>query len=307
MTKKKLDENLNTTPIIQKLKSFGYDQIKIVRSNKIMVLTEHADRIKILTDIEKCLKNCQYKKQPIHDSSIGRIELNNSLIKIYCKPSNKQGIQSAGILNEFILFENVRKYLKQTDSLTIHLIHNNKKFILKDIQTIQLVGRNTTNRKKADVIFESANKSYHFSLKKDDSEFWESADTYIGDTFKTVMKKNNIEPLKDKNNQYSVQPSLAIKATKKEKIDVVFGTDLLNNGGVIYRTFSNDDFKLIDNILHITISTLITKPDELNNQFDVYFICRNDKSRTSNKFYPGLRLMAVTPSRITKPTYVLKR
>jgi hypothetical protein len=139
---------------------------------------------------------------------------------------------------------------------------------------------------------------------------WESADSYYAKKAKDIIDRLIIDKkvtLSGRNIK-KITPNIAIEATKKEAKDVVFGSDLLGAGAVLYRTWKASDFKITENgNLEIISSKIYTNEREVENgDHSVYFLIRNDSSRKGSKIYPGIRVLAVGKTRINKNVLVVK-
>jgi hypothetical protein len=108
---------------------------------------------------------------------------------------------------------------------------------------------------------------------------------------------------------FKMTPNLGIKANNKEKQAVVFGSDLLDNGFVVVRTFRSSDFQMTldGHILEVKVTKIIDKMRDLKGKSDIFFLIRNDSSRRGSKIRPGLRVLAVSATRINKNVKVVTR
>lgn len=90
--------------------------------------------------------------------------------------------------------------------------------------------------------------AYNISVKKDNAEMWESADSLWGqkaaEYVKKLEKKGKITLQQEKTGHFTITPNIAIEATADEARDVVFGSDILGQGVVITKTFRESDFNL---------------------------------------------------------------
>jgi hypothetical protein len=104
-------------------------------------------------------------------------------------------------------------------------------------------------------------------------------------------------------------PNIAVEASAKEIEAVVFGSDLLGNGFVVVRTFRSSDFTLTQNgdILEVKVTKIIDKMRDLRGDSNIYFLIRNDSSRKGSKIRPGLRVLAVSATRINKNVKIVNR
>ena len=256
----------------------------------------------------------RYDNTPSSTSSIGMVYLNN--FSIMAKPKNRQGGRSAGIENEIIIIKQINEMIEQAHSpidIIFKIKGKSKTCKYSNITECLEMGRDTSGRKKADIVLVNTNKKkYGVSIKKDGAEIWESADRYWGDKAKKYldreMKNGNIV-LDDMGSFFKVNPNFAIKATGAEVRNVVFGSDLLGGGAIIERTFGSKDFEYDGktNTLTIWSSDVITQPSEVKGDKAVWFLIRNDKTRNIRQLYKGLRVLAVKASRINKFVMRLRR
>jgi hypothetical protein len=108
---------------------------------------------------------------------------------------------------------------------------------------------------------------------------------------------------------FSITPNLGVPATAREREAVVFGSDILNKGFVVVRTFRGSDFKVIDNgdTLEIKVTKIIDKMSDLKGKYGIYFLIRNDASRKGSKIRPGIRVLAVQATRINKNVKIVRK
>lgn len=238
--------------------------------------------------------NGVYDRTPSGQSSIGRVVIGDK--KIYIKPKDKP---NAGIDNEVKLFQKIREYLEQP--IDISFVSDDKEVSFNECESVKLSGTDTANRKKADVVLSSKHRQYNLSLKKDGAQMWESADNYYKTKAENILDKNK-HILIHCGTYYKIEPNIAVKATLQEQLDVIFGSDILGSGSVVFRSFSDSDFHFGSNKLKIYCSKIIDQVSEIE---PVYFLIRNDKTRKSIRQYPGIRVLAVTESRINKNVKVL--
>ena len=217
----------------------------------------------------------------------------------------KAGIYHRGIQNEFFYLNKIEKHLETKKSLNL-IITDNKYELSYEICEILSVQRDTSNRKKSDINMVDINGNIiPISIKKDSAEMWESADSYWAENAKLIIEDNK-SLLSYENGVYRVVPNLAVIATQEEKRDVIFGSDILNRGMVLVKTFRNSDFQYDEktNTLIVTVSKIVLESDDLD---DIYFLIRNDRSRKSSKILPGIRVVAVSNTRITSNVKVVGR
>jgi hypothetical protein len=284
--------------VIKDLESFGYTNYKKKSKKTLIVFTDNK-RLDVINDITSKLIHSVYDRTPTSTSSLGLIKDVRG-ISIIVKPNGKQGVCSAGIENEQTLVDNINKYTTN-NPINIRFFDNNIEYIITNVISASGVGTSTAGRKKADVKIHTLYGEYNISLKKDNAEYWESADTLFRTQaerhINELKNSNKIEIKQHELGYFTITPNIAIKATPEQVKDVVFGSDILNCGAVITRTFNSNDFLFLDNQLTISCSSIITSPDNIPEDKQVWFLIRNDKTRTSG-VYRGLRVLASYEKRL---------
>ena len=301
--------NLSMDEIKSRLTAAGYNNFKDKSSRQVFVLVDNVNRVELLQKIEKIFSSEGAKYDPEKgQSSVGMVVVGR--FSIGASPASKQGKKSAGLDNEDTLINNINSFVKN-GPINIKFIAGKKTFKVDGVIKAIEMGRDTSGRKKSDVNLQTkSGKKIPISLKKDGAEMWESADSYYAKKAKDIIDRLIIDKkvtLSGRNIK-KITPNIAIKATKKEAKDVVFGSDLLGTGAVLYRTWKASDFKITENgNLEITSSKIYTNEREVENgDHSVYFLIRNDSSRKGSKIYPGIRVLAVGKTRINKNVLVVK-
>lgn len=248
-------------------------------------------------------------------SSIGHLVVEGKFL-ITAKPKSRQGSASAGVENEIMLVEEINNAIKDSGvgSVTVQFKHGADTFKLTNVTSVVRAGADTAGRKKSDVNIVSKGKPVPISIKKDNAENWESADSYWGATARKFIDyaiENGKAELKKDGNVYKLEPNLAVKANREEKENVVFGSDILKGGGaVIKKTFGREDFKYDakKNVLTIAVSEVMRDLTDVTGDSDVWFLIRNDRTRLGSQIgYPGLRVLAVYQSRVNQNVVKLTR
>lgn len=289
--------------ILAKLQEMGYG-MKPVVGKRIQVLVD-GHRPSIMGKIAAAFGGC-VNPDPRKGSSLGCVEIPGSDCSILVKPASRQGSQSAGITNETFLVDTLNQYLNNGVK-NFKFKNGDKELVCRDVISVEMTGRDTKSRKKSDVRVNMADGStMNFSVKKDNAECWESADTFARDITKTVLEKaladNLVEMKPIAGGVFKLSKNIAWRATKEQALDVVFGSDLNHkNGAVIIRTFTATDFQASADTVEIEVSGVLSELTDLEERHHVYFLIRNDRSRISGVAgFPGIRVLAVTKSRITK-------
>jgi hypothetical protein len=301
--------NLSMDEIKSRLTAAGYNNFKDKSSHQVFVLVDNVNRVELLQKIEKIFSSEGAKYDPEKgQSSVGMVVVGR--FSIGASPASKQGKKSAGLDNEDTLINNINSFVKN-GPINIKFIAGKKTFKVDGVIKAIEMGRDTSGRKKSDVNLQTkSGKIIPISLKKDGAEMWESADSYYAKKAKDIIDRLIIDKkvtLSGRNIK-KITPNIAIEATKKEAKDVVFGSDLLGTGAVLYRTWKASDFKITENgNLEIISSKIYTNEREVENgDHSVYFLIRNDSSRKGSKIYPGIRVLAVGKTRINKNVLVVK-
>lgn len=302
--------------IITVLQNLNLDSYKKNSANRVTVYVPAAARKETMQVLLQRLDGAEYNKN-FPGSSIGAIRYKGGDILV--KPEGKTGTQSAGLDNEKQLVDAINRFTAEVGALDVTFVGDNGKSITaKNVTSAISAGADTTDRKKSDVNLISGNKTVPISLKKSSAEYWESADTLWGKRADAVVEKllaaGKIEltPLektrKDGVQFVKIKPEVAVKATPEETIQVVFGSDLLGQGGVVKQTFDDEHYTLNGNQLTVTADLVITKPEDIPENEIVYWLIRNDSTRTRpNHKYPGLRVLASYAKRINKNVLVVKQ
>ncbi len=295
-----------TQGILSQLESIGYTNFKPIQGRKVQVLTDE-HRVSAMERIARLLGGV-INPDPRKGSSLGCVEVGG--FNVLVKPASRQGSNSAGISNETFALEAIQAAL-EAGAKNVRFKTAEREVLLKNVQAVELTGRDTSARKKSDMVFHMTDGSvFKVSLKKDNAECWESADTFARDIVRGVLTKALEEQLvsleKLPGNIFKISKNLAWRATKEQALDLVFGSDLRHNGAVVVKTFSRSSFSLQGDTLEIEVSGILSELSDLDEDQHVYFLVRNDRSRLSGVAgYPGLRVLAVTKSRITKNVVLL--
>jgi len=296
--------------IEKRLRKMGYNKFKKESSKTISILTE-GNRVDVLEKVEKNLQDMNAKYDPNKgSSSIGAVVADKFTIK--ARPASKQGKGSAGLGNEDAMINGIEQFTKN-GPMTVCITDGKKKYEYKNVIGVEEVGRDTTNRKKADVRLKiKGGGKIPISIKKDNAEIWESADSYYSSIAKKVVDREEVRgtiAIEQKGSISYMQPNLGIKTTNSEKRDVVFGSDLLNKGFVVVKTFRGSDFQMSKDgdMLYVYVTQIIDKISDLKGKDDIFFLIRNDSSRKGSKIRPGLRVLAVKGTRINKNVKVVTK
>lgn len=288
----------------------GHDKFKDKSRTNFQVLVDGVNRVDLLKQIENLFSAIGGKYDPNKgSSSVGAVVVGR--FSIGAAPLSKQGKRSAGLDNEDTIIVQLNNLLRD-GPLHVEFTGGGKSFRVENVKQVEEVGRDTSGRKKSDVnLITMDGIKIPLSLKKDNAEMWESADSYYSKKAKEIIDaqvrlgKVKLEGSITK----KVLPNIAVKASTQETADVVFGSDIIQNkGAVLYRTFSSSDFKVDESgeTIMVTVSEIYRTVAEVERgKQAVYFLIRNDSSRKGSKIYPGIRVLAVGKSRINQNVVVV--
>lgn len=302
------ESEMSYADVEAQLNAMGYTNLKKMTSNKLAVLTND-NRVKTLEKIQSAFKGSSYDTKPGSDSSAGRVKIGS--FTVLAKPASKQGTASAGVENEHMVVDFINTACKSGPMNIIFNGDNRNTFEVFGCVEAKAVGGDTAGRKKADIVLiDYKHNQYPISIKKDDAETWESADSYFGAEAKRIIDKaikDGVTKAVDHGSYFTLEPNIAVEATAKEKRDVVFGSDLEGKGCIVTKTFNTKSFTQVDDVVEIDCSHIITSMRDVKGDKDVYFLMRNDKTRKSVKEYPGVRVLAAYAKRINKNVKIVKR
>lgn len=286
------------------LEELGYP-LKPISGARIAVLVE-GDRTQHLKTLTQTLGGTlDYSSAVLKASSVGAVKYGQ--FYIFVKPAKRQGSKSAGVENELQLNNSINQIIKDNVE-PLHIIfkdeHGNKTFSVDKVESSELMGRFTSGRRKADIILKtSTGKIIPISIKKDNAEMWESADSFYGQTAANYVRRlSALKKVRVKNlgSYYFLEPNFAIPANAQEKRNVIFGSDILEGKGcVVFRTFREQDFSYDGrkSTLTIRVSKIIENVNDIDRKYNVWFLVRNDRTRTMAGIQ-GLRVLAVPEKRI---------
>lgn len=317
LAKQKLDTQAigPANTIVSALQNLNLDDYKVNSLNRVTVYVPAKDRKATMQLLLQRLDSAVFDRN-YGASSIGGIRYAGGGILV--KPAGGTGEKSAGLANEKQLVDAINRFVEEVGPLDVTFVGDNGKSITaRGVTQAISAGADTKGRKKSDVNLVAAGKIVPISLKKSSAEYWESADSLWGKKADSAVEqladsgRVELTPL-DKTRAdgaqfVKIKPEVAVRATPEETLQVVFGSDLLGQGGVVKQTFDDEHYKLEGNQLTVTADLVITKPDDIPENQRVYWLIRNDSTRTRpNHRYPGLRVLAAYASRINPKTLVLK-
>lgn len=306
----------------QILRKNGYEQLK-PQGNKINVLVQiPAGRKKaefrtaILQEILKLLQtqlpesDAEFTNDP-GVSSIGGIVFTDSPVIVVVKDSGKQGDQSAGVANELELASLLQSLIQKYGTANVSFVdERGKRMTIKNCTNVEVAGRDTSNRKKADVVLTSERGSLPISIKKLDADMWESADNLFGERARKVLDKLiadgavKLEKIGDRKMKtgsipvYELSKEIVMEPTEEEAMQAIFGSDLNPKGGVVIQTFKPEHFKQVDNNVTVEAHAVITNKAEIPESHLMVWLLRNDSTRNGGSLgIAGIRPLGVTLTR----------
>ena len=316
------EEEPITKPQVEKvLKNDGYEHLK-VSGNKITVLTQLPDGSKSgefrKATIDEILQTLS-REVPEHEpsfssatnlSSIGGILFKNSKVHIVVKDIGKQGDKSAGIANEVEIAGMIESVIQKYGSADITFTDDRGvELEIKNADNVIVAGRDTGNRKKADILITSEDQSLPISIKKVDAAAWESADSMFGAKAKTIIDKlikdGKLEliELKDETTAkgepvYKLSKEIVIEPTAEEAMNAIFGSDINPAGGVIIQTFKPEHYTQDEDKIDVEAHIVIKEIDDIPQSHLMVWLLRNDKTRNIASIgYAGIRPLGVTLER----------
>jgi len=318
------DDQLKTVTkhdVEQTLRKAGYEDFKI-NGNKINVLVqiptgqqESEFRIAMLDEILSQLKKMyrtqvQFSNDP-GLSSLGGIVFDNSPVSIVVKDIGKQGNNSAGVGNELEMAGLIASVIEKYTTANITFVDpRGKKMTIKNCTHIDVKGRDTADRKKADVVLSSSKGSLPISIKKLNADMWESADTMIGARARVILDKlvkeglvklKKIGERKTRSGAvpvYALSKEIVMEPTEEEALSAVFGNDLNPKGGIVVQTFKPEHFVQDGATVTVDCHAVITNASEIPESHLMVWLLRNDSTRNGGTLgVAGIRPLGVTLAR----------
>ncbi len=306
----------------QILRANGYEDFK-VNGNKINVLVQipagqkkNEFRTAILNEILAILKQQLPEGDPEYSadpgiSSLGGVVFSASPVSVVVKDTGKQGDQSAGVANELEMASLLQSLIQKYGSANVTFIDpRGKKISIRNCTNVEVAGRDTADRKKADVVLTSAKGSLPISIKKLDADMWESADNLFGERARSILDKlvkkgivklNQIGERKMRTGTvpvYELSKEIVMEPTEQEALSAVFGADLNPKGGVVVQTFKPEHFTQEGNNVTVNCHAVITNAAEIPESHMMVWLLRNDSTRNGGSLgIAGIRPLGVTLTR----------
>lgn len=317
-----LVESVSKSDVESVLRTGGYEQFKI-NGNKINVLVQIPDGQKknefrklVLDEILELVKiklskdNPQFSNDP-GLSSLGGIVFPDSPVTIVVKDTGKQGDKSAGVANELELASILQSAIEEYGAITVTFKDpRGKKMAIRNCTNVEVAGRDTADRKKADVVLTSARGSLPISIKKMDADMWESADNMFGERARKILDKlvedgvvklQRVSERKTKSGSvpvYALSKEIVMEPTEEEALNAIFGNDLNPKGGVVVQTFKPEHFVQDGNQITVDCHAVIANSGDIPESHLMVWLLRNDSTRNGGSLgIAGIRPLGVTLSR----------
>jgi hypothetical protein len=314
-----LIENLSKPDIEAVLKKAGYGDLKVT-GNKIGVLVQIPDgekkelfRAQILKQVLALMQKNFPESDPTLSmdarlSSIGGIEFADNPVKILVKDTGNQGEQSAGVANEIEMASLLQSVIGRYGSVNVTFVDpRGKTLTINDCTAVDVAGRDTGGRKKADVVLQSPKRNLPISIKKLNAEAWESADNLFGKKARAIIDKlvkdkqvklNKLEKTRDGAPVFALSKEIVIEPTEEETMSAIFGSDLNPKGGIIIQTFKPEHFVQTGQDVTIEAHAVIASRADIPESHLMVWLLRNDPGRNSTALgIPGIRVMGATLTR----------
>jgi hypothetical protein len=309
----------NIAELITYLRQLGYTSIKKRDTASVNIYTSFKARSGVSESQQRTqmLDELATKAGGVRlatGGKAGSVRVGN--YKIFALPKNSTNTKAPGVDNEKyivdVLTDMITEFGENKSCDVLFTDKGGHKFLCRDVKRTVHVGTATRDRRKADIVLKGRN-DYPISIKKDNANFWESADTYWGKTAAHYITQESkagnvaVEPLDTRT--IKITPSISIEATDGESRDVVFGNDISLHGCVVIRTFAADDFTYTgeDNTIHVSVDYIVETLNHLPKSKRVWFNIRNDRLRRSINNYPGTRVLGAVESSIPIKTVRIKR
>ena len=315
----RLVESVTKQEVESALKTAGYEELKH-SGNKLNVLVQIPDgakknefRKQVLNDVLVSLKRTLKQANPVFNpdpglSSLGGITFDESPVSVVIKDVGKQGEKSAGVANEMELASIIQSSVDEFGQVNVTFEdERGKKMTIKGCNIVEVVGRDTAERKKADVVLKNQRGgSLPISIKKLDADAWESADTLFGARAKEIIEKLVSEGVVElieigqrenkrtgeKTPVYKLSKEIVVEPTPEEAMDAIFGSDLNPKGGVVVQTFKPEHFEQVEDNIKVHAHAVITKKEDIPESHLMVWLIRNDSTRSNPM--PGLRTLGAT-------------
>jgi hypothetical protein len=317
-----LSEAKNSGPskddIRKVLEKAGYSNIKEA-GNKLQVLAQIPDgekkndyRVAVMNELLAVLSKAfsdsgvEYSSDA-RLSSLGGIIFSDSPVKVLVKDSGKQGDQSAGVANEIEMAGIIASMIEKYGKVNVKFIDpRGKSLTLRNVTDVDVAGRDTSDRKKADVVLRSKSNQLPVSIKKVNADMWESADSMFGKRAREILDKLidekvvKLKKIKMRGDQpvYELSKEIVMEPTEEEAMQAIFGSDINPKGGIVVQTFKPEHFTQEENNITIECHAVITSKEDIPESHIMVWLLRNDSDRNSKTMgIAGIRPLGVTAKR----------
>lgn len=310
-TNPQLSQVVDKATIIATLKNAGFEVID--KGSAITILVELPEGETIGSQRNKVMKSAleilqkQFPGASYSDDrrfgSKGGIVFPNSTNYVLVKAKKDQGGGSSGKLNEINLIEMLGGLIETYGPINVTFIDKRgTKLGIKNCTKVTDDSTKIAGRKKADVTLSSSTGSLPISLKKVNAQQWESADSLFGSRAKEILdnlQKQGAIKLNVVNSStgkyYQLSKEIVVEPTPEEAMNAIFGSDLLNKGGVVIQTFEDEHFITKGNNVIIQCQYVIKSKEDIPEDHLMVWLIRNEKKRSNP--LPGLRTVGVTLTR----------
>lgn len=289
---------------IGKLSEKGYQVQRTTEHGRIIRIYTERNRLEVVEEVLKIFpelrRNPRKCTELLFPGKRGRIEV---------KP--RQKAFSAGIQNEVVLFEEIRKKLDKKLPIDICFMDSSGSFLCRGVRNVEQVGSDTKGKKKADLLLRGF-RDYRISIKKASAEYWESSDRYAGKKARKILEhlvsESRVEllPLEEKKR---LSKEITYPATLEETGVVVFGSDL-SGGCVVVQDFVPGCLRETGESSYLLpVRKLYLNPVQVyeDKEDSVWFLIRNDRTRNSRSLgIPGIRVLATYHSRVASRKNIIR-
>ena len=311
-------EGVTKADLESALSKAGYTNFKY-SGNKMQVLVQIPDGAKKdkfrsdnLQEILKILKGQFPESNPEYSddatlSSLGGIVFANSPLKVLVKDAGKQGDQSAGVANEIELASIIQSVVDRYGAADVTFVDpRGTELNIEQVDEVVVAGRDTGDRKKADVVLKSATDQLPVSIKKVDADMWESADSLFGRRAREILDKLlddgvvELTKIKERGGKpvYKLSKEIVMEPTEEEAMNAIFGGDLNPRGGVVIQTFKPEHFTQEENQVTVECHAVINTREDIPESHLMVWLLRNDSDRNSASLgIAGIRPLGVTLTR----------
>jgi hypothetical protein len=240
-------------------------------------------------------------------SSLGGIVFANSPLKVLVKDAGKQGDQSAGVANEIELASIIQSVVDRYGTANVTFVDpRGTALSIENVDEVVVAGRDTADRKKADVVLKSATDQLPVSIKKVNAETWESADSLFGRRAREILDQLvddgvvELNKIKERGGKpvYALNKEIVMEPTEEEAMNAIFGGDLNPRGGVVIQTFKPEHFTQEENQVTVECHAVINTREDIPESHLMVWLLRNDSDRNSASLgIAGIRPLGVTLTR----------